>query len=732
MAAGKDGKRAQSFTSFGSERRGAPVEGFVRLSDKPIYRYSRIYKPDMVVLMDTSLLGVEDVLDGLKDGGLLLINSPVLPDALREVASRFKIALLDADSLARSLRLGPVHSPVINTGMLGAMTAMGDLVSLDAIKEAIREYFPDRWELNVEAADRGPKALVFLDGATVADGKALAAKEAPKRAVPQYMDKTAPCREACPIGADMEGAMRLLGEGKLSEAWSLVMEENPFPAVTGRVCFRPCEGVCNRGQYDEATGINSLERYLGDWALLQGAVVEKANEQRSQRVAVVGAGPAGLSCAYHLARLGYQVSVYDSAKEAGGVLRYGIPPYRLPKDIVAKEIGRLDGLGVQWHLGRTVGESVDVKEILAYDAVFLATGAPVDRRLGVPGEDSEGVISGLSLLAAVNSGQIEQARHVIDGRKVVVIGGGNSAVDVARTVIRLGGEVTMVSLERREEMPAYPSEIVEAEKEGVALDPGWGPKAIVSRNGQVTGLELLKVKAVFDVAGQFNPSFEDQAKSVACDVVITAIGQDPDLSPLKDLIKTNNGLVEASFAGATSHPRVFAGGDIVPQRRTVTWALGSGKKAALAIDTALRGEEAENTLLAYRIGAEGNLSSLEYRIGGSARALDKVVSYQDVNVAYFTKSLRRLAAEAPVDERIRSFREVSDGLTADQAIFEANRCFHCGTCTRCDNCYIFCPDVAVNEDAATGRLVVQGNYCKSCGICVQECPRGILTLERGS
>ncbi len=545
---------------------------------------------------------------------------------------------------------------------------------------------------------------------------------------PRFENKIPPCNEGCPAGQDIEGAMVLIGKGKYLEAWDLFKEENPLPGVCGRVCFHPCERVCNRGEFDEAVSINALERFLADMASKRGRRVFVKREKRPEKVAVVGSGPAGLACAYHLSRMGYPVTIFEALPVLGGMLRVGIPEYRLPKKVLEEEIDQILELGVKAELNTRIGEEFFAKDLEGYPAVFLAMGSHRSKSLGIPGEDVPGMMSGLEFLRNVNLG-----KEVNLGKRVAVIGGGNTAFDAARTALRLGAKPFILYRRTREEMPAFPSEILEAEEEGIEISYLISPVGLIAENGRLTRLECLKNRlGPPDEDGRRLPvAVKDSNFSLEVDQVIAGIGEETDLSFLPKKIGVKGQTILTDERGATKQKGVFAGGDIIHQPRTVVHAIGSGKRAALFIDCVLRKKEWEGFLEAVRIGERGTLSMKRYlqeeheRVPFSTRT----VCFKDLNQDYFEHQKRRKGSKIKVGKRGSSFEEVNVGFPEETAVVEAGRCFNCGVCNLCDNCYIFCPDLAVQKQGEDEPNLIDYDHCKGCGICVEECPRHALVME---
>jgi len=543
---------------------------------------------------------------------------------------------------------------------------------------------------------------------------------------PAYRDKLAPCNEACPAGEDVEAAMVLSGQEDYIGAWEKITAENPLPRVCGRVCFHPCEGSCNRREYDEPAAINALERYVGDHAFKAGKRFLPPAEKKRERIAVIGSGPAGLSCAYHLASMGYGVTLFESLPQLGGMLRYGIPAYRLPKDILKQEIDQILALGVEARTNCRAGSDVKWDELEKYDALFVAAGAWKSLPLGVPGEEASGVMSGLSFLQRVNSGETVEL-----GQRVAVIGGGNTAMDAARAALRLGAKPLVIYRRTKEEMPAWAEEISDAEEEKIDFIFLSSPVKILAENGKVRGVECVKnILGPPGKDGRREPrAVENSEFTLSVDTVISAIGEAPDLSFLPGQLQKSGGAVPVDNTALTALPKVFAGGDMVAQPRTVPYAIGSGKKAAMAIDATLRGKNPAEAVRMARWGEKGSVSMARYRSGGSDGTGGEVVPYSELNTAYFKRQGRKPKDRLPAERRAGDFTEISGGLSPDSALFEAQRCFNCGVCNLCDNCFLFCPDLAISARPDRQGYEINYDYCKGCCICVEECPRGAISVE---
>jgi len=542
---------------------------------------------------------------------------------------------------------------------------------------------------------------------------------------PRFDNKVSPCNEGCPAGQDIEGAMVLIGKGKVLEAWDLFKEESPFPGVCGRVCYHPCESSCNRGEFDEAVSINALERFMADTASNHGRRVTVRREKKKERVAIIGSGPAGMTCAYHLARMGYGVTVFEALPVLGGMLRVGIPEYRLPKKVLEAEIDQILELGVTTEINSRFGENLQHKDLKEYAAIFLAMGNHVSKKLGVPGESEDWAMSGVEFLRKVSLG-----KEVPTGKKVVIIGGGNTAIDAARTALRLGAKPSILYRRTREEMPAFPAEVHEAEEEGIDISLLVSPVRLVVENGQKK-LECVKNRlGPPDEDGRRRPvEVKGSNYFLEVDQVLTAIGEDADLAALPKKIGIQDNIILTDERGATKQEGIFAGGDVIHQPHTVVHAIGSGKRAAIFIDCYLGKKKWEGIFDAIRIGERGSLSMRRYLQDEKDRPplSPKTVLMKDLNLDYFEHKKRKKSTRLPMGKRQGTFEEVNLGFSGETALAEAQRCFNCGVCNLCDNCYIFCPDVAIRKENENN--VIDYDHCKGCGICVEECPRDAMVME---
>ncbi|HLY47720.1 MAG TPA: NAD(P)-binding protein [Solirubrobacteraceae bacterium] len=515
---------------------------------------------------------------------------------------------------------------------------------------------------------------------------------------PVYVHRLAPCGDACPAGEDPQAWLYPAEEGDYETAWRQIMAENPFPAVMGRVCYHPCETSCNRAQLDDAVGINSVERFLGDEALRRGWTVDAPlpSDKPRKRVLIVGAGPSGLSAAYHLTRLGHQVTVRDAAPHAGGMMRFGIPKYRLPRDVLEAEIDRIRHLGVRIELGAKVTDALAAQREGNFDAVFLAIGAQLAKRTYIPAGTAAKMLDALSVLRSTED---ESPPRL--GRRVVVYGGGDTAIDAARTARRLGAEESIVVYRRtRERMPAHDSELEEALQEGVLVK--W-----LSTIKRAEADRLVVERMELDESGFPQPTGE--LEELEADSLVLALGEETDLTLVEGVpdIEVEDGVVKVGPTMMTGCPGIFAGGDMVPAERTVTTAIGHGKRAARNIDAWLRGTAPE-----------------------SPQPLP-LADFAHLNTWYYADAPRTMRPRLEAIRRQSTFDEVVGGLDESNALFEARRCMSCGSCFACDNCYGVCPDNAVIKLEPTGSYAyeIDYDYCKGCGLCAAECPCGAIEME---
>jgi 2-oxoacid:acceptor oxidoreductase delta subunit (pyruvate/2-ketoisovalerate family) len=542
---------------------------------------------------------------------------------------------------------------------------------------------------------------------------------------PFYEDKTSPCSEACPAGNDIVAFIQKITEEDFEGAWKLIKEENPFPGICGRVCFHPCESKCNRGAYDQPIAIHALERFVSDFASTLNRKIERAPGVRKGKIAIIGSGPAGMSCAYHLAKLHYEVTVFESSSSAGGMLRMGIPSYRLPKDVLDREISEIQALGVEIQTGIPFGGKLELDDLKDYQATFIATGAHRGRGLNIPGEKGKSVLGGLDLLRKINLGN-----RVKLGDKVAIIGGGNTAVDVARSVIRMGKKAIILYRRSREEMPAFEDEIAEAMEEGVKIRYLVNPIRIQQKD-YMKRLECLRMElGEKDESGRRRPvPIPKSNLTVEADTVIIAAGEEIDVSFLPNGMEKRDGVVLTQRDGSTGINGIFSGGDLASNQRTVAHAIGSGKRIAVAIDCYLQGKDTEEALRQVLIGEGPSLSIFRHLHPGERPMNPHVVTFEELNTDYFQASKRNEEHREMAKKRIKGFEEVTSTFAESNAFGEAERCFSCGTCNGCENCYVFCPDASIMKVEKILSHQVDYDFCKGCGICFSECPRGAISLK---
>ena len=542
---------------------------------------------------------------------------------------------------------------------------------------------------------------------------------------PRYVTKTPPCNEACPAGNDIEGFMVLVREGKFREAWELIKEENPFPGICGRVCFHPCESSCNRREYDEALSIHAIERFLADSQLEKRIEKPTPKVKHKEKVAIIGSGPAGLTCAYHLARMGYSTTVFEAHSSPGGILRTGIPEYRLPRSILDHEISDIESWGVEIRTNTSIGRDIPFRDLKTFQAVFIATGAHHSRNLDIAHEEVGGILSGLDLLKQIRMGE----RHSL-GEKMIVIGGGNVAIDVARSALRLGVHTVEVYYRRsREEMPAIPGEVEEALLEGVKIHFLTSPIKVIKEGEKAIGIECVKMTlGEPDESGRRRPfPIEGSNFQVYGETIILAIGEIPDPSFLPQEVRVQDGLVQTDETGLVHAKGIFAGGDVSNPSHTVVEAIGAGKRAALAIHEYLRGRWLKEKFPMIRVGEKGTISLRKYFHPPEGEANPPVVPFKEINTDYFEHLPRISNPSLSIEERRETFKEVYAGLDRKMAQEETSRCFNCGICNGCDNCFVYCPDMAIKREK--DHYEIDYDYCKGCGICFEECPRSAILLE---
>ncbi len=723
------GQSVQAFGLYAAERSGAPLQAFCRFGDEPITNRNLVYEPDHVIVLDPTLVGPA-VAEGLKPGGWILINTPEPPDAFADAFPAWRLATVDATSIARERGLGTRSVPIVNTALAGAVGGILD-VDLATVHRALEHL--GFGGANLEAATAARGALRLSDAPRDAGARPAERPAPPRAPLPGFLDgrggdlptartgdwatqqprrrqSIPPCNHVCPAGNDVQGFLQALAREETDLALEILLRTTPFPAVCGRVCPAPCMEMCNRIGLDGAVNVRQLERWAGD----RGAVQLAPPAERAERVAVVGSGPAGLTAAYHLARFGYRVIVHEAGSELGGLLRTGIPGYRLPADVLDREIERILALGVDFETGRRVDRAALVGLARDHDAVLVATGLQELRGLALGIGDSPFVVQGIDFLDRSRRGQVR-----CDGERVVVLGGGNTAVDAARSALRLGAKSVAIAYRRtRAEMPAIPEEIDGAAEEGVEIDFLLAPISLRDAGEDPEGRRrcLLTCRRVElgppDDSGRRAPvEIPGSDLELPCHRVILALGQSPDLTVFPEGAEVREG---ETLLGTLETP-VFAIGDLATGDGTVAGAIGSGRRAALHVHETLSGE---------LIGERERV--------GRARTLSPVDVWRDEVVRAESMKLHIFERQRPADgdgrmpwQRTWNFDEIHQGL-ADPG--EAKRCLSCGVCDLCERCVTYCPDGVLKR--VGDELVFDYAFCKGCGVCAAECPRDVVFMSR--
>lgn len=536
---------------------------------------------------------------------------------------------------------------------------------------------------------------------------------------PYFLPKLAPCMDRCPQGTEIRRVLVTIAQASkyerpqaeaFAQAWRILTEKNPLPAVCGRVCPHPCEEACNRKDKDGALGINSVERFLGDWALEQGLEFSRLPSEKGgraavnfpEKVAIIGSGPAGLSCAYQLARLSYAVKIFEAFPKMGGMLRYGIPSYRLPRHILDAEIGRILRLGIEIQTETAIGKDISYQQVRDnYDAIFIGIGAHQGARLGCPGEDAENVLSGVEFLRQANAGKPVQL-----GTRVIVVGGGDTAIDAARVALRLGSRVTILYRRTRQEMPAIEEEITGAEEEGIEFRFLAAPIEVIKESGRAVALRCQEMElGEPDESGRRRPApIAGREFTLEAESIVAAVSQRPDFRGLESL--ADGGWAKAGDDGATSDESTYAGGDVM-SLGLVTTAIYQGRRAAEAIHRRFRGPEAKQE--------------------------DKspIVKSDRVLLQWYKEALRHQAAKDGVPERqAKPWDEFTPSLSEADAIAEAQRCMSCGSCFDCGSCWSYCQDQAVIKPVTPGEPYrFKLEFCNGCNKCKENCPCGLIEMR---
>jgi len=711
----REGKSVQAFGVYAAERSGAPVQAFLRCDDEPIHNPNQIYEPDHLIVLDPTLISPV-ILSGLKPGGWILFNCEKSPEhyAKQPRASSFRIATIDATSIALKHGLGSKTVPIVNTALAGAAARLLGM-KLDSVIAAFDDFgfhggngaaAQDAWEgVRVQKNEPIPgeyhkqelshaRGHGFIGENTGAPPAIHTGQWANQQ--PVWKNSTPPCNFICPAGNDVQGFLAALTAEDVDGALNILLETSPLPSVCGRVCPGFCMMQCNRSELEGPVNVRALERYAGD----HGEAEVTMLPPRDKKVAVIGAGPAGLSGAYHLARLGYGVTIFEAGKELGGLMRTGIPTYRLPREALDRDIKRIEDLGVETVFDACIDH--ERLETLAheFDAVMAATGlqrlTSIDLGLDL-GTGMGLVMQGIEFLDQVRSGSIR-----VEGEEVVVVGGGNTAVDAARSAFRLGAEhVRIIYRRTRDEMPAIPEEVDDAIDEGIAIDYLCAPVRI-SREGDKRQLSCQRMElGEADESGRRRPVVVEGSEfEIPCDRVILAVGQAADLS----LLPKDAELSKAHPIEADGEAPVYPAGDLLTNEGTVTAAIGCGRDMALMLHERFSGE----------------------KLYTDPPPAETVVRSDRMHMQHFKLHHRHDETALPVEERKGSFNEVRHGL---DDVDEAKRCLSCGVCNTCDRCVTYCPDGVLKRVGS--EIVFDYDYCKGCGVCVSECSRAVIYMKAG-
>jgi 2-oxoacid:acceptor oxidoreductase gamma subunit (pyruvate/2-ketoisovalerate family) len=700
---GQLGFHVQTFGDYGSERAGAPVRAYTRIDRAPIRNANKVYAPGHLLVLDEALLGPH-ILEGVEPGALVLLNTPQPLAHFADRFERYRFAVLDATAIAREHGIGSTSVVIINTTIIGAYARVLGL-PLDGL-DAVYAHLGLKGDL---PAAEAAFATVAVAPARAAEALTPAPVAAPSPVmptlqhhsdlpatlktgdwstqVPAYVEPPAPCNVSCPAGNDVVGFVQALHKGGIEDAAAFLFETQPLPSVCGRVCPAPCMSACNRAAYDGAVNIRGLERLVGDRAT---TMPSRQDVPHPQHIAVVGSGPAGLSAAYQLARAGHVVTIYEAAPELGGVLASGIPSFRLPQDVLQRDLDRILSLGIKTRLSTPISKADLAVLAKDHDGVVVAVGFGSAKALGITGEQSENVEQGLAFLA-----RVKELPEALSGN-IVVVGGGNTAIDCARTALRCGAEsVTLVYRRAKKDMPAIAEEIAEAEREGVVILPYRQPVAIKGQ-GAVVDVVLAEMEAgPPDASGRCRPVATPRTTTLAASKIFLALGQVQD----RDLLPSGWTVREGRAYHGEQALQVYFAGDCAEGEGTVTHAIGSGRKVAQAILT---------------------------RTHAIAAPQDAVlpVAPGQIRFDYFGIAAPHRDRMVPPAALVGNFTETNLGL---DTIDEAARCFSCGHCTLCDTCLISCPEGVIAQRG--GRYRVDPDYCKGCGMCVAECPRAGIEMQ---
>lgn len=706
------GLNVQTFGDYGAERSGAPVRAFTRVDRDPIKNRNKVYRPDHLLVLDAALLGPQ-VVDGVASGAVILINSAERAEKYVEQFADYRLGIIDATGIAREHGIGTSSVVIINTTLVGAYAKLLDL-PLEVLEDA---YTKMGLSDDLVAAKEAYLKVRIQQPATAVTGVAVGgelettlppvkpqtehSEDIPTKLktgnwntqLPGYEDYVAPCNHACPAGNDVVGFIQALKTSGADAAAEVLLRTQALPSVCGRVCPAPCMHECNRTQMDGAVNIRSLERWISDHSELS-LQVKKADKVRS--LAVVGGGPAGLSAAYQLALHGHQVTIFEKEEKLGGVLRYGIPVYRLPEEVLERDLKRIHSLGIRSECDHPVDKAEMERLHRQYDAVIVSKGFSDAYTLAAAGESLDGIEQGLDFLAGSRDEGASKAKLSGD---VVVIGGGNTAIDCARSALRSGASsVKLVYRRSRVEMPAIDEEIEDAMREGVQLHALRQPVAFRGV-GCVAGIVLAEVElGEADADGRRRPLVTERTTELKCSKVLLALGQENELGLLPDAWQTRD--ARAWFAEEPLN--IWFAGDCSTAEGTVTHAIGNGRLTAMAALASLGGKDSGTAQL-----RKGSL-----------------VAPAQVRFSHFPILAPHQDRHKALESYRHNFEEVNLGLSSQE---EVERCFSCGRCTKCDTCLVYCPDGVIYRTDSGYRI--DEEYCKGCGICVAECPRRAMDLN---
>ena len=720
-----DDFQVQAFPAFGVERTGAPIQAFLRVAKKEILNRSNIYEPHLILVFDESLIDQISVFEGLKPGGAVLINTERPLDHFSGFAQ--KVYTIPATAISLDHGLGSKSLPIVNAAMIGAVLRIFE-ADISVGKAIVKANVPAKPKANVRSMEDAYNQVVGVENLNeflhnklhappdeiiaslddlffeeITDPKGLSAPfwSVPmlknktgnwRLMTPTYVDRTPPCNANCPAGTDVRTFIKQVSERRFKDAYDTIYKHNPFPAICGRVCPNFCEQNCNRNELDQGVNIGAIERFIGDNAF--DLNVKASPIQQKERIAIIGSGPAGLTAALRLRKKGYAVTVFEAMPLPGGMMRSGIPKFRLPDEILDREIEIIRQKGVDIVLNR----KVTIEEISKdFDAVITAVGSHMGSSLELANE--EWAKDGIRFLRNFKiNGDSDDIKA---GDRVAIIGGGNTAIDVSRTVIRLAAEPTIFYRRTIREMPAIAQEVREAQAEGITLKFLTAPVGL-SKGEKGIHLEMVRMQlGEPDESGRCRPvPIEGSEWTGIFDHVITAIGQNFD------------NYVFGAFKASPKQGRityhsnipVFCAGDMA-WGGTVTEAIGSGNKAAAELDAFLRNEPYD-----------------------PKETLPEIVLPEDINFTYFLPSPRHQAQLHHPENFHHDFTEVAKDMDENDIVDETERCLHCGDCFLCGNCFNFCPDAAIHIDES-GRLRIDYEFCKGCGICVQECPCSAIDFK---